>query len=64
MAVLLSADSAVLGIWDDGVLLRHKVITGYTVRRKAGKAQLTYLRRWATYNHAADSAVHPALVWT
>lgn len=47
LAVLLSADSAVLGVWDDGVLARHKVITGYTVRRKAGKAQLTYLRRCA-----------------
>ncbi|CAL8469577.1 g9118 [Coccomyxa elongata] len=45
VAVLLSADSAALGIWDDGVLARHKIVTGYTVRRKAGKAQLTYLRR-------------------
>ncbi len=45
VAVLLSADSVALGIWDDGLLARHKVVTGYTVRRKAGKAQLTYLRR-------------------
>ena len=47
LAVLLSADSAALGMWQDGVLERHKVLTGYTVRRSAGKAQLTHLRRWA-----------------
>jgi hypothetical protein len=45
LAVLLSADSAALGLWADGHLELHKVLTGYTIRRKAGKAQLTHLRR-------------------
>lgn len=45
--MLLSVDSAALGVWADGVLIRHKCLTGYTVRRKAGKAQMTYLRRCA-----------------
>lgn len=54
LAVLLSADSAALGVWQDGVLERHKVLTGYTVRRKAGKAQLTHLRRWGPRMRAAS----------
>ena len=47
IAVLLTADSAALGVWRDGTLSKHKCYTGYTVRRKAGKAQMTYLRRCA-----------------
>ncbi len=43
--MLLSADSAALAVWKDGAIVRHKCLTGYTVRKKAGKAQLTYLRR-------------------
>jgi hypothetical protein len=43
--VLLSADSAVLGSWLDGVLDKHKVFTGYTVRRSQGKSQLAHMRR-------------------
>lgn len=46
--MLLSADSAALGVWRDGEMVRHKCLTGYTVRRKAGIAQLTYLRRCAS----------------
>ncbi len=45
LLVLLSADSAALGIFQDGRLVQHKVLTGYTVRRKQGKAQLTYGRQ-------------------
>ena len=45
LAVLLSADSAALAVWKDGDTVRQKCLTGYTVRKKAGKAQLTYLRR-------------------
>ena len=47
LAVLLSADSVAMGIWLDGHLELHKVLTGYTVRRKSGMAQLTHLRRCA-----------------
>ena len=70
LAVLLSADSAALGMWRDGVLERHKVLTGYTIRRSAGKAQLTHLRRWgALHGKSADcgglawavACSHPAL---
>jgi hypothetical protein len=32
LVVLLSADSAALGLWCEGQLVRHKVLTGYTVR--------------------------------
>lgn len=45
LLVLLSADSAALGILEEGRLVQHKVLTGYTVRRKQGKAQLTYERQ-------------------
>lgn len=44
LLVLLSADSAALGLLREGELAAHKVLTGYTVRRKQGKAQLTYQR--------------------
>ncbi|KAK9811367.1 hypothetical protein WJX72_002656 [[Myrmecia] bisecta] len=40
----LSHESAALGIWREGQLVRHKVIRGYTVRRTQGKAQLTYIQ--------------------
>ena len=45
LAVLLSADSAALAVGKNGDIVRQKCLTGYTVRKKAGKAQLTYLRR-------------------
>lgn len=45
LLVLLSADSAALAIYSEGQLLRHKVHTGYTVRRQQGKAQATYERQ-------------------
>ncbi|GIL87685.1 hypothetical protein Vretifemale_15726, partial [Volvox reticuliferus] len=43
--VLLSADSAALGIWLGGRLVRHKVLTGYTVRHSAGGSQAKRDRR-------------------
>ncbi|GAX75057.1 hypothetical protein CEUSTIGMA_g2501.t1 [Chlamydomonas eustigma] len=40
LMVLLSHDSAALGMWDScGNMTHHKVLTGYTVRRCQGKAQ-------------------------
>lgn len=45
LLVLLSADSVALGLLQEGCLTQHKVLTGYTVRRKQGKAQLTYERQ-------------------
>lgn len=44
LVVLLAADAAALGLWRNGALVQHKVLTGYTSRRKQGKAQLTYVR--------------------
>lgn len=43
--VLLSADSAALGLWERGSLVTHKVLTGYTVRRKQGAAQAVHEQR-------------------
>ncbi|GIL66742.1 hypothetical protein Vafri_20220 [Volvox africanus] len=43
--VLLSADSAALGVWLGGRLVRHKVLTGYTVRQSAGGSQARRDRR-------------------
>mmetsp|Transcript_8398 Transcript_8398/g.20136 ORF Transcript_8398/g.20136 Transcript_8398/m.20136 type:complete len:351 (+) Transcript_8398:95-1147(+) len=41
LVVLLSAGAAAMGLWDArGELVRHKVLTGYTVRAKRGGAQL------------------------
>lgn len=45
LLVLLSADSAALAMYSEGHLVRHKVHTGYTVRRQQGKAQATYERQ-------------------
>ncbi|KIZ04702.1 hypothetical protein MNEG_3249 [Monoraphidium neglectum] len=45
LLVLLSADSAALGLWRGGELLRHKVLTGYTVRRSQGGAQAAFEAR-------------------
>ena len=44
LLVLLSADSAALGLWRGGALARHKVLKGYTVRRKQGGAQDAFER--------------------
>eukprot|EP00850_Spirogloea_muscicola_P002858 SM000011S19036 [mRNA] locus=s11:521842:524216:+ [translate_table: standard] len=43
--VLLAADSAALGIFSDGQLVAHKVVTAYTIRAKQGKSQLKHLRQ-------------------
>lgn len=45
LLVLLSADSAALAMYSGGALSRHKVLTGYTVRRQQGKAQAAYQRQ-------------------
>lgn len=45
LVVLLSADSAALAIYQEGELARHRVHTGYTVRRQQGKAQTAYQRQ-------------------
>ncbi|KAL4458987.1 hypothetical protein ABPG75_013852 [Micractinium tetrahymenae] len=45
LLVLLSADSAALELYQEGELIRHRVHTGYTVRRQQGKAQATYQRQ-------------------
>lgn len=46
LLVLLSADSAALAMYSgEGQLQRHRVLTGYTVRRQQGKAQATYERQ-------------------
>lgn len=44
-ALLIRAGAAAMGIWKDGELRAHKVITKYMVRKKQGKAQLTYLKQ-------------------
>ena len=44
LVALLSADSAALAVCRGGVVTRHKVLTGYTTRKKQGKAQLTHMR--------------------
>ena len=45
LMVLLSADSVALALWSDNELIRHKIYTGYTIRKKQGKSQLTHLRQ-------------------
>lgn len=45
LMVLLSADSAALGLWQGDVLRKHKVSTAYTVRKQHGASQAKYLRR-------------------
>jgi hypothetical protein len=45
LVVLLSADSAALGLWEGGNMTQHKVLTGYTVRRSRGGSQLSYMQR-------------------
>ena len=45
LIALLVADAAAIGIWRNGHLLRHRVLTGYTVRKQQGKAQLSYQRQ-------------------
>ncbi len=45
LIALLSADSAALALVRNGEVCRHKVLTGYTVRKnRNGKAQLTHKR--------------------
>lgn len=44
LVVLLSAEASALGLWQDGVLVRHKVTTAYTTRKVQGKSQLTHER--------------------
>ncbi|KAK9861191.1 hypothetical protein WJX84_012427 [Apatococcus fuscideae] len=45
LIALLVADAAAIGVWKNGTLLRHRVLTGYTVRKQQGKAQLAYQRQ-------------------
>jgi hypothetical protein len=42
--VLMRAGNASLGYYIDGVLVAHKVIRKYMVRKSQGKAQLSYLK--------------------
>ncbi|GAQ88565.1 hypothetical protein KFL_004400030 [Klebsormidium nitens] len=44
LVILLTSAAAALCIWEDGQLVRHKVITAYTVRAKQGKSQLNHMR--------------------
>jgi len=44
LVVLLSAEASALGLWEEGVLVRHKVTTAYTTRKVQGKSQLTHER--------------------
>lgn len=44
LVLLIQAGSAALGIWDNLELMEHKVITKYMIRKKRGKAQMTYLK--------------------
>ncbi|CAD7696058.1 unnamed protein product [Ostreobium quekettii] len=55
LVVLLSAESAALGLWEDGSLKEHKVLRGYTVRKQQGKAQATYERRGGGAGSAGGS---------
>ncbi|KXZ41914.1 hypothetical protein GPECTOR_244g595 [Gonium pectorale] len=57
--VLLSADSAALGVWCGWRLVRHKVLTGYTVRHSAGGSQARYERRGGG-GHSAGAALRRA----
>jgi hypothetical protein len=43
--VLLAADAAALGVWREGRLVRHKVLSGYTVRGARGGAQAAFEAR-------------------
>jgi hypothetical protein len=43
LLLLLQAGACALGLWEDGVLVRHKVIRRYVVRG-TGRAQTTYLK--------------------
>eukprot|EP00898_Chlorokybus_atmophyticus_P006364 jgi/Chlat1/6729/Chrsp50S06473 len=44
LLTLLTADSAALGVWEAGQLIRHKVLTAYTVRRGQGTSQRKHQR--------------------
>ncbi|MDH4127300.1 MAG: hypothetical protein OEV44_01000 [Spirochaetota bacterium] len=43
--LLIQAGSSSIGYFKDGNLIHHKVIKKYMVRKKQGKAQITYLKR-------------------
>ncbi len=45
LIVLLAADAAAVGVWQDGSMVRHRCLTGYTVRKQQGKAQASYQRQ-------------------
>lgn len=45
LLLLVRAGAAAMGIWENGTLRRHKVITKYMVRKKQGKAQITYANK-------------------
>jgi len=45
LVVLIQAGHAALGYYERDQLLKHKVVRKYMVRKKQGKAQITYLHR-------------------
>lgn len=62
LVVLLSADSAALALFQEGELARHRMLTGYTVRKQQGKAQATYQRQGGGEHCVAASAGRP--IWS
>ena len=44
VVVLASSESVAMGVWVRGRLTDHKVLRGYTVRKKQGRSQLSHLR--------------------
>ncbi len=62
---LLSADSAALAVCRGGEIVRHKTMTGYTVRKnRNGKAQLTYERSSAGVHSPGSSLLQELLAGT
>lgn len=45
LMILMQAGNASLGYFEEGEVVEHKVIRKYMVRKKQGKAQITYLHK-------------------
>lgn len=45
LMILMQAGNAALGYFEEGEVIEHKVIRKYMVRKKQGKAQITYLHK-------------------
>jgi hypothetical protein len=45
LIILMQAGNAALGYFEEGEVVEHKVIRKYMVRKKQGKAQITYLHK-------------------